>query len=108
MLTNLRKLREEKNISQHTLASIVKVSQQSINKYENHDVEPGINTLKMLADFFDTSVDYIIGYTDIRHKIEPVKEFDLNAQEQLYLSYYRKLSQTKRQCLQEVAKNMME
>lgn len=108
LLTNLKKLREEKNISQQALASVIKVSQQSINKYENHDVEPGIGTLKMLADYFDTSVDYIIGYTDIRHKIEPVEKFELNSQEQLYLSYYRMLSQTKRNCLNEVAKNMIE
>lgn len=48
------------------------LSQQSINKYENHGVEPDIDTLIKLADYFNTSVDYLIGHTNINHKIEPV------------------------------------
>lgn len=36
MLKNLKKLREEKGISQKQLADVISVSQQSINKYEKY------------------------------------------------------------------------
>ena len=45
MLVNLKKLREEASVSQKALAEAVGVSQQSINKYENHNIEPDIETL---------------------------------------------------------------
>ena len=61
MAKNLRKLRIELGIIQQALADMIGISQQSINKYENHNVEPDIMTLIRLADFFNTSVDYLIG-----------------------------------------------
>ena len=42
MVQNLKQLRLEKNLSQNKLAEIIGVSQQSINKYENHNIEPDI------------------------------------------------------------------
>ena len=54
LVKNLKMLRNEKLISQQKLADTISVSQQSINKYENHDIEPDIQTLKLLADYFDT------------------------------------------------------
>ena len=51
MIKNLKALRKEYNISQQQLANIIGVSQQSINKYENHTVEPDIETLKAIATF---------------------------------------------------------
>ncbi len=67
MLQNLRKLRTEMGISQSRLGQEIGVSQQAINKYENHNIEPDIYTLKLLADFFDTSIDYLVGRTDVRN-----------------------------------------
>ena len=61
MLKNIRKLRNDAGISQRTLAEAVGVSQQAINKYENHNIEPDILTLSRIADYFGTSVDYVIG-----------------------------------------------
>ena len=62
MLENLRKLRTEAGVTQKQLADAISVSQQSINKYENHNIEPDIRTMILIADFFHTSVDYLIGH----------------------------------------------
>ena len=70
MLENLKSLRKAAAISQKQLADAIGVSQQSINKYEYHNIEPDIGTLIRIADFFDTSVDYLIGHTTICRKIE--------------------------------------
>ena len=72
MLEKLRQLREDAGISQKQLAEAIGVSQQSINKYENHNIEPDIETMIRIADYFDTSTDYLIGHSDLRHKIENV------------------------------------
>ena len=40
------------------------LSQQTIYKYENNLTEPSIRTLKDFADYFHTTVDYIVEYTD--------------------------------------------
>lgn len=93
MLENLKKLRNEAKISQKQLADAIGVSQQSINKYENHNIEPDIDTMIHIADFFGTSVDYLIGHTNIRHKIETVHPSDLNTEEYGIIESYRKLSQ---------------
>ena len=61
MVENLRKLRLANGVTQQKLAEAIGVTQQSINKYENHSVEPDIGTLIRLADYFHTSVDYLIG-----------------------------------------------
>lgn len=92
MLVNLKRLREEKGISQQTLAHAIGCSQQSVNKYENHNIEPDIETLIRIADYFETSVDFIVGHTNIRHKVEPVRSFELNDAEGKMLLAFRKLN----------------
>lgn len=92
MVKNLKKLRTAANISQQQLADVIGVSQQSINKYENHSVEPDISTLIAIANHFKTSVDYLIGNTDIERRIEAVHRFDLNEEEQRVIEKYRGLS----------------
>ena len=52
MLKNLKLLREEAGLSQKQLGDRIGVSQQSINKYENHATEPDIATLKSLPTVF--------------------------------------------------------
>ena len=105
MLKNLRKLREEKGISQKQLADVVCVSQQSINKYQNHNIEPDIDTLIKMADYFETSVDYIIGHSKIRRKIESVTSYDLNIEEAGIIDEYRKLSQKQRVSVKLIMEN---
>lgn len=99
MVKNLRLLRDRAGISQQKLGEAVGVSQQTINKYENHDTEPDIYTLAALADYFHTSVDYLIGHTDIDHVIEAVQPYDLNEDEGQLVELYRKLTEKKKQSI---------
>ena len=99
MLTNLKKLREDASISQKALADAIGVSQQSVNKYENHNIEPDIETLIRIADFFETSVDYLIGHTTVRRKIEEVHVFELNDRESKVMEQYRSLTSKQKACV---------
>ena len=105
MVQNLKKLRLQKGISQQQLADVIGVSQQSINKYENHMIEPDINTLIALAEFFETSVDYLIGHTEINHIIEPVQPYDLNRDESALINGYRRLNQSEKDSIHMIVKN---
>lgn len=89
-MERIRLLRENKGISQQSLADRIGCTQPTIHKYEDGSNEPDIQTLRLLADFFDTSVDYLIGHTDIPHKIEPVQPWELNAAEASLMEKYRR------------------
>ncbi|MBQ8134430.1 MAG: helix-turn-helix transcriptional regulator [Clostridia bacterium] len=105
MVKNLRLLRTKNNISQQQLAEIIGVTQQSINKYENHKIEPDIQTLIKLAEYFNTSVDYLIGHTDIDHVIETVVSYDLNREEAILIEYYRRLSKKQKHAVSILAES---
>lgn len=91
-MKNLKLLRQQKKISQQKLADILQVSQQSVYKYENDLAEPDFDTLKKLADYFDTSIDYITGYSENPFKITLYSETALNPDELEHLRLYRALS----------------
>lgn len=108
MLINLKKLREDASISQKALADAIGVSQQSVNKYENHNIEPDIETLIRIADFFETSVDYLIGHTSVRRRIEEVHVFELNDRESKVMEQYRSLTSKQKACVNVVMESYFE
>lgn len=61
----IRNLREDKDLSQTNLADYLNVTQRTYSRYENDERAIPIETLSLLADFHHTSVDYLIGRTDI-------------------------------------------
>lgn len=67
----LRELREEKGLSQEKLAKLLFLSQSAIAYYELGKKFPNHNTLNRLASFFDVSIDYLLGRTDVRNGITP-------------------------------------
>ena len=99
MIKNLKTLRKEKGVSQKALGEEIGVSQQSINKYENYNIEPDISTLIHLSKYFDTSVDYLIGNTDIRQAAEVAMSYSLSKDEMEIINQYRKLSDAAKDAL---------
>ena len=108
MLQNLRALRLACNISQAKLGEAVGMSQQSINQYENHEVEPDIGTLIRLADFFGTSVDFLVGHTDIRRPVEETQPHDLNARETALIARFRLLYDRQKACVETVTQTLLD
>lgn len=66
----LRKLRNEKKFTQKDVASFLNISDRTIGYYESGQRNPDPETLQKLADFFDVSVDYLLGRTDIKNPEE--------------------------------------
>ena len=99
MVKNLKELRLNKGISQQQLADVIGVSQQSINKYENHKIEPEISVLCSMASYFETSIDYLVGNTDISRKIEITDKYNLNEAEKRCIDSFRLLNKEKKECI---------
>ena len=59
----LRDLREENEMSQAEMAKLLKCSQQTYSRYELHTTEIPLQSLIFLAEYYDTSVDYLLGIT---------------------------------------------
>ena len=62
----LRSLRTERDVTQKDLGELLGVKNFSIYTYEKGRSEPNIDGLISLADFFDVSIDYLVGRTDRR------------------------------------------
>lgn len=63
-------LRRESGMNQMELAKYLKLSQQTISKYENGKADPDKDTLIKLSELFNVSTDYIIGNSDKRNHSE--------------------------------------
>ena len=86
-LENLRKIRESKNITQLKLATDLGVTQELISRYELGSSFPQPNMLIKLSKYFNCSVDYLLGITDIP---TPVKYLTSNSQNIESGELYRK------------------
>lgn len=69
-MNRIKLLREEKGIFQKDLANLLGVSIPSINYYENEKRAMDTETASILAQYFNVSIDYLLGKSDIRNPEE--------------------------------------
>lgn len=70
----LTSLREERGIYQKELAAILKVSVGTVSNYENNIHFPDQEALLQLADYFEVTVDYLLGRTSYRYSLDTLNE----------------------------------
>ncbi|UFJ41414.1 helix-turn-helix domain-containing protein [Brevibacillus humidisoli] len=68
--TRLKHLRHQLGLSQQDLANRIGLNRSTYARYETDDNQADYETLQKLADFFGTSIDYLLGRTD-QSKPEP-------------------------------------
>lgn len=66
-MNRLKELREDRDLLQKDIAKILNVSQRGYSHYENDTGIP-IDILRKLANFYDTSIDYLLYETDERKR----------------------------------------
>ena len=64
MYPRIRNLREDKDITQSQIAKVLNMSQTGYSKYETGENDIPTAILIKLAEFHDTSIDYLLGQTD--------------------------------------------
>ncbi len=66
MYEHLRGLRTDKDMNQQQMADLLQVHQTTYSDYELGRINIPAEQLKRLAEFFDTSIDYLLDFTDER------------------------------------------
>lgn len=64
MKNRLRELRENRQLHQTDVANATGINQKTLSNYENGVTDPNSYALIKLADFFNVSIDYLVGRTD--------------------------------------------
>lgn len=72
METRLRDLREDKDMTQEECSKIAYISKNSYIRYENGERVPPLDIIKIYAEYYKVSIDYIAKMTNIK-KQYPVK-----------------------------------
>ncbi len=108
MLPNIKALRKKAGISQQVLADFLGVSQQSINQYENRDVEPDLYLLSAMADYFHTSIDFIVGREAVDDDQSHIISTHLSQREHLLLEKYRALKPSEQRCVDTVVNTLLQ
>ena len=65
-INRLKEIREDRDLKQDEVAKALGIKQQQYSEYERGIVLISIEKLNKLADFDDTSIDYLVGRTDER------------------------------------------
>lgn len=85
-MLNLLQLRKQNDLSQEQVAQIIGVSKQAYGHYEREERELGYDMLCKLADYYNVSVDYLIG-----HDSSPLAERPMSAIAENFIREYGEL-----------------
>ena len=66
-MNRLKELREERELNQSDIAKKLNISTAAYSYYENEKRDIPTNVLKLLSEFFNCTIDYLLGKTDIRN-----------------------------------------
>ena len=64
----LKQIREDRNFSQVQIAKVLNIKQNTYSQYETGNRQIPIESLIILSNFYNVSVDYILELTDIEEK----------------------------------------
>lgn len=97
-MNRLKDLRIERGLLQSDIAKVINKSDRIIGFYETGERDMGTETLAKLADFFNVSIDYLLGKTEVRNieqefKFAYHKEMDGLTEEEIAdaLRFYKKI-----------------
>lgn len=102
--SQIEELLYDKNISQRRLAEDLKISPSTLNGYIRDYREPDAETLKILANYFDVTIDYLLEYNASDN--ENIDRF-LNQDEKQLLGIYRGLKKDQQELLIEQGKLLL-
>lgn len=87
-MNRIKELRTALGMKQVELAKLVKVSQNTVSNWEHGKHDPDQDALRELSQIFGTSIDYILGNSDIK-KAPSLEDAGLSAEEAELLKLFR-------------------
>ncbi len=87
----LKQLRNESNITQQDMADFLGITRQGYAKYENKHSEPSYEMLQKIANFFEVTIDHLLGNPKIiKNKLEQNDELKLSTLEIQFFNELKK------------------
>ncbi len=84
MANRIKKLRNERNISIQELATHTGIARSTLGSYETRGINPNAEKAQILADYFEVSVQYLLGLTNTKKEetqgFNTVEEFEKHRQ----------------------------
>ena len=96
----LKELRIEKGLLQSDIAKIIDKSERTVGFYETGERDMNTETLAILADFFNCSIDYLLGKSDVRNP----EKININDADVAFASGVKALNETNKM----IIKNTLE
>jgi len=107
-MNRFRQMREECKMTQNALAEILGTNYQTISDYEREKYSPNLDLLKIMARFFNTSIDYLLCETDVRDPYMSASEEHLTPKEKELINNIRELDERAQERLLGVSMGMKE
>lgn len=105
-MLRLRELRGEKGLTLIDVSSFLGLTPQVLSRYERGDREPDLNTLIMLANYYEVSIDYLLGRENEFGQI--ITNYDLSEDEKTLISRFRQLSDTRKETVLDSVSYMLD
>lgn len=70
----LKSLRDEQGLTQQYIADILNVGRATVAGYETKGKQPDFDKLQKLCDLFNVSLDYLLGFSNIRNPYSNIKQ----------------------------------
>ena len=99
-------LRKDKNLLQQEIAIKINITRSTISDWENERSEPNIDQLLKLSDFFNCSIDFLLGREDDFGNVTAHPE--LSEREKTLLNYFNQLSDSRQEVILETMSDMVE
>ena len=98
-MERLKTLRKKRKVTQIRLSIAAEVSQETISAYESGKASPSIETLIKIADFLNTSTDYLLGRIKEDKPLSQIANDIVDEQLTTLIYNYAKLSKAKQKDL---------
>ena len=94
MVNRIKELRESKGLQQVGLAIKLNTSQSTISAYELGTRTPDVSMLEQMATYFNVSIDYLVGYSDLKR---PINGNKLSVEDMNLLADFERLSKREKE-----------
>lgn len=102
-MNRLKELRLEKEMLQSDIAKIINKGERTVGFYETGERDMGTETLALLSEFFNCSIDYLLGKTNIRNPGKQIDDVLNEAMIGMSKEEYEKLSDEKKKQIRDFA-----
>lgn len=106
--SRIKGLREKNNISQKDFAVKIGVSNVVLSRYESDERKPDYDTLHLIADFFEVSIDYLLGRNTVKNTLSKDEQdeaaFQAFANNPSLQKWYKELPNSKEEDLEKLRK----